>query len=82
MFPWEAHADRVTYPVLNKGEHNPMSLQGKWTFSSGEKDRMIGEKNNSMEDDVRKDCPNIEFANMLISQSKFIQYMIFKIYIH
>lgn len=44
MFPGEAHADRATYPILNKGEHNPMSLQGKWTFSSGEKDGMIDEK--------------------------------------
>ncbi len=45
MFPGEVHADRVTYPILNKGEHNPMSLQGKWTFSSGENDGMIGKKN-------------------------------------
>lgn len=44
MFLGEAHADRVTYPILNKGEHNPTSLQGTWTFSSGEKDGMIGLK--------------------------------------
>lgn len=75
MFLGEVHADRVTYPILNKGEHNPTSLQGTWTFSSGEKDGMIGfkKKNNSMGDDVKKDCPNIEFTNMLMSQSIKIQ---------
>lgn len=67
MFLGEAHADRVTYPILNKGEHNPMSLQGKWTFSSGKKDGMIDEKK-KMEDDVKTDCPNTEVTDMLISQ--------------